>query len=189
MPLTRPLFNALAAVATAMTLLGPSASAESRNISDYPLRIHIFRRSETTFYQHRVPDEARGDGRANLFEGGQPKGIDFAFDCSEKLQTSSGFETFPARWKKPNEELIVLQPEFGKAGSYSTCKLKVQIKDFAYFSRNGNLNTEPAADFKHWMTEHAYDPEHGQNTPTPSKPASTPAPAAPAPTAPSTSEP
>ena len=129
-----------------------------------------------------MAEEAKGDGRANLFEGGEPKGVDFEFACSEKLKTSSGYETFPAKWKKPNEELVILQPEFGKANSYSSCKLKVQMKDFAYVTRNGNLSMEPTASFKQWMVAHDYDPEHGKDTPTPSKAAAAPEAATPAPT-------
>lgn len=156
-------------LAVAVLVSLPSLHAESRNPADYPLRIHIFGRSETTFYHAHVAEEAKGEGRANLFEGSEPKGIDFEFECSEKLKTSSGYETFPARWKKQNAELIILQPEFGKPNSFNTCKLKVQLKDFAYFSRNGNLNSEPTADFKRWMLAHDYDPEHGKDTPVSTK--------------------
>ena len=167
MRFTRP--AVLTAFLFANAALLPTMQAESKNPADYPLRVHIFRRSETTFYHQHVAEEAKGEGRANLFEGGEPKGIDFQFECSEKLQTSSGYETFPAKWKKPNEELVILQPQFGKPNSYDTCKLKVQLKAFAYFSRDGNLNSEPTADFKRWMLAHDYDPEHGKDTPTPSK--------------------
>ena len=93
-----------------------TAMAESHNPADYPLRVHIFRRSETTFYHNRQTEEAKGEGRANLFEGGEPKGIDFQFECETRLQTSSGYETFPAKWKKPGQELVILQPQFGKSG-------------------------------------------------------------------------
>ena len=62
----------------------------------------------------------------------------------------------------PNEELVILQPEFGKVNSFSTCKLKVQMKEFAYVSHNGNLSMEPSAAFKQWMVMHDYDPEHRQ---------------------------
>jgi hypothetical protein len=151
----------------------PVAQAESRNPADYPLRIHIYRRNETTFYQNRHAEEVKGEGRANLFEGGEPKGVDFQFDCDTKLQTSSGFETFPAKWKKPGQELVILQPQFGK-NSYDTCRLKVMVKDFVYVGRNGNLTTEPANAFKQWMTKHDYDPEHGKNTPTQIAPVATP---------------
>lgn len=54
----------------------PAMHAESHNPADYPLRIHIFRRNETTFYHNRQAEETKGEGRANLFEGGAPKGID-----------------------------------------------------------------------------------------------------------------
>ena len=149
----------------AFASLAATAAAESHNPADYPLRIHVFRRSETTFYHNRQAEEAKGEGRANLFEGGEPKGIDFQFECATKLQTSSGFETFPAKWKKPGQELVILEPQFGKS-SYDTCHLKVMMKDFVYVTRSGNLTTEPAAIYKQWMTKHDYNPEQGKNTPT-----------------------
>jgi hypothetical protein len=142
----------------------PAALAESRNAADYPLRIHIYRRNETTFYHNRQAEEARGEGRANLFESGEPKGVDFQFECDVKLQTSSGFETFPAKWKKAGQELVILQPRFGRSG-FDTCRLKVMMKDFVYVAHNGNLSSEPSEVFKQWMTQHEYDPEHGKDTP------------------------
>jgi hypothetical protein len=151
------------------------AAFAGKNLADYPLRIHIFNRSETTFYHMRAEEEARGEGRANLFENSEARGVDFQFDCPKRLMASSGFETYPARWKRPNEQLEVLIPEFGKQNSYSTCTFKVQMKDFAYFRRNGILRTEPVAAFKEWMVKHDYDPEHGKNTPTPSAPNTAPA--------------
>jgi hypothetical protein len=171
------LFVTLAAAA-------PALHAESHNPADYPLRIHIYRRSETTFYHNRQAEEAKGEGRANLFENGEPKGIDFQFECDTRLQTSSGYETFPAKWKKPGQELVILQPQFGKSG-YDTCRLKVMVKDFVYVSRNGNLNSEPADVFKQWMRKHDYDPEHGRNIPVQVAPADNPdRPAAPPPAPP-----
>ena len=153
-----------------IAVFAPTMQAESHNPADYPLRIHIYRRNETTFYHNRQAEEAKGEGRANLFEGGEPKGLDFQFECDTKLQTSSGFETFPAKWKKPGQELVILQPQFGK-NSFDSCRLKVMVKDFVYVARNGNLTTEPAAVFKEWMGKHDYDPEHGRNTPTQTAPA------------------
>ncbi len=140
-------------------------SAESKNPNDYPLRIHIYGRSETTFYHNRVEDEAKGDGRANLFENGEPRGVDFSFDCSDKLRGSFGYETYPAKWKKAGRELTVLLPVFGKTGSYFTCDLKTDVKDFAYYSHDGRMGSEPAAQFKSWMVKHDYDPEHGKTMP------------------------
>jgi len=162
-----------ASLCLAVCSFAPALKAESHNPADYPLRIHIYRRNETTFYQNRQAQEAKGEGRANLFQDGMPERIDFQFECDTKLQTSSGFETFPARWKKPGQELVILQPQFGKSG-YDTCKLKVMVKDFVYVARNGNLTTEPAAIFKQWMTKHDYDPEHGKNAPTQLAPAGSP---------------
>jgi hypothetical protein len=159
-------------IALAFLALAMPAVPGNKNLADYPLRIHIFRRTETTFYHNRVTEDAKGEGRANLFESGQARAVDFQFNCAKQLPTSSGFETFPARWKTPNRELEVLIPEFGKQDRYDTCKLEVLLKDFAYVSRNGVLGTEPVDAFKQWMVKHDYDPEHGKNAPTQLAPSS-----------------
>lgn len=153
------------AVAICLLLASTVVIAESRNPADYPLRIHIFNRSETTFYHHEFVDEAKGEGRANLFANGDVHGVDFSFACSEKLKASFGYETYPAKWKKPNQELIVLLPVFGKTGSFFTCNLKTDVKDFAYLAHDGKMTSEPLAEFKAWMVRHDYDPEHGKDTP------------------------
>jgi hypothetical protein len=154
------------ALAIIIVITAVICAAQSKKLVEYPLRVHIFRRNETTFYRMRVAEAAKGEGRANLFENSEARGMDFQFDCAERLQTSSGFETFPAKWKKPNQELEVLMPEFGKADKYDKCRFKVQMKDFAYVLHNGLLGTEPVDRYKDWMTKHEYDPEHGKNTPT-----------------------
>jgi hypothetical protein len=154
-------------------VLGAAASgwAESKSLADYPLRLHIFSRNETTFYHHEWVDEAKGEGRANLFENGEAHGLDFNFNCSEKIKASFGFETYPAKWKKPGKQLTVLFPEFGKSGSYFTCTVNTDVKDFAYAGRNGRMESEPVADFKRWMVNHDYDPEHGKDVPKRTQPA------------------
>jgi hypothetical protein len=171
-------------ILASLASFAPATHAESHNPADYPLRIHIYRRNETTFYHNHQTEEAKGEGRANLFEGGEPKGIDFEFECDTRLQNSSGYETFPAKWKKPGQELVILQQQFGKA-SYDTCRLKVLVKDFVYVSHDGNLTTEPVEVFKQWMVKHDYDPEHGKNTPIRTTPQNTPAATSPAGAAPS----
>lgn len=139
--------------------------AEGKHPADYPLRLHIFNRSETKFYHNRAVDETKGDGRANLFENGEPRAMDFSFECPERLMPSFGFETYPARWKKPNAELVILVAEKGKPNKYFTCDLKATVKDYAYVMVNGRLMSESPAKYKEWMTRHEYDPEHGKDRP------------------------
>jgi hypothetical protein len=156
-------------------------SAESKNPADYPLRIHIFGQSQTTFYHYRHEDEAKGEGRANLFANGDVRGVDFNFDCSQQLVRSFGYETYPAKWKKPNEALTVLLPVFGKSNAYFTCNLHTAVKEYAYAAHRQGLESEPPAEFKAWMVKHDYDPEHGKNVPTKTAPVvgqTAPAPAA-----------
>ena len=142
------------------------ANAQGKNPADYPLRVHVFSRNQTTFYHNRFPDEAKGEGRLNLFANGEVHGVDFSFDCPEKLKDSFGYETYPAKWKKPDKELVLLLPVFGKTGSFFTCTIKTDVKDFAYTMHDGRMASEPIDAFKTWMVKHDYDPEHGKNMPT-----------------------
>ena len=43
-----------------------SLHAESKNPADYPLRIHILGKNQTTFYHNRFPDEARLHAASNV---------------------------------------------------------------------------------------------------------------------------
>ena len=139
-----------------------TVAAESKNPADYPLRIHIFSRNQTTFYHNRAEEEAKGEGRADLFADDSVHGVDFTFDCDQKLKASFGPDAYPAKWKKPGQELVVLLPVFGRTGQYFTCHFKTDVKDYAYFVHNQRLLTESPDRFKAWMQKHDYDPVHGK---------------------------
>jgi hypothetical protein len=158
-----PLRSTIAALT--LFLLTPLAFASSHNPADYPLRVHIYRLNRHTHYYGGVTEWVEGDGRANLFENGIAHGIDFAYNCSDRFMNSSGYETYFARWKKPGLSLVLLMREIGSANSTDTCELKVDVKDFAYVSHQGVLDTEPVSVFQAWMVKHEYDPEHGKNEP------------------------
>ena len=150
-----------------MAAMSPRVSAESKNLADYPLRLHIFGRSQTSFYYSRARslDETQGDGRANLYENGEARGLDFNYQCSYKVRASFGYETYPARWKKQGKTLVVLMPIFGQSGKFYTCDFNADMKDFAYAEGKNGLRSEPVAQFKLWMQRHDYDPEHGKDVP------------------------
>jgi hypothetical protein len=150
-----------------MAAMSPRVLAESKNPADYPLRLHIFGRSQTSFYYSRARslDETQGDGRANLYENGEARGLDFNYQCSYKVRASFGYETYPARWKKPGKTLVVLLPIFGQSGKFFTCDFNADMKEFAYAQGKDGLRSEPVAQFKLWMQRHDYDPEHGKDVP------------------------
>ncbi len=142
------------------------AAGDSKNPADYPLRLHIIGVSQMTFYHNRMTDEVRGDGRGNLFENGMARGVDFSYDCSDKIKPSFGFETYPAKWKKQGKELVVLFPVFGKTGAYFTCTIKTDVKDYTYVRmRDGRIGSDTPERYKDWMQKHDYDPEHGKDKP------------------------
>jgi hypothetical protein len=152
-------------VAIAICFFSASALHASANLAQYPLRVHIFQRSEHTRYSGGILDWAEGNGRANLFENSEPRGFDFDYRCGDRLMTSSGYETYPARWKKKDQSLEILYPVMGKLGTMRSCELKVEMKDFAYYRHQGITYTEPSTVFKQWMEKHQYDPEHGKDQP------------------------
>jgi hypothetical protein len=142
-------------------LLATAVLAASHNPADYPLRVHIYTHNSVSHYYSRSLDEVDGEGRANIYENGIPRGFDFRYNCGFRLMNSGGYETYPARWKKPGQKLEVLVPSMN-----GVCNLEGAAKeDVVYVRRNGSLVEEPAAKYKEWMDKHEYDPEHGKNLP------------------------
>ena len=103
----------------AVCVLLSTAVLAAHNPADFPLRVHIFSHNSVSHYWGpggaRSLDEVDGEGRANLYENGEPRGIDFRYVCGNRLMNSMGFETYPARWKKPGKELQILLPADGGA--------------------------------------------------------------------------
>jgi hypothetical protein len=186
----RIFFCALTGLA-ASAVFSTALLAGSPNVANYPLRVHVVQNSNRTHYHDRIVDYVDGEGRADLYENGQPRGFNYGFRCDDRVRLSEGYETYPARWKKPGAELEILQPVLGKPGATWACTLKVEMKEnIVYVRHNGLVDERPAAEFKEWMDKRQYDPEHGKDVPTPAKnePApDTPGQAAPAPVAPAPS--
>jgi hypothetical protein len=159
-------------------LICSTVLAGNHKPADFPLRVHVFGFHGTSHsYGGRVTFE-EGDGRANLYENGEPKAFDLKYTCPDHFRVSSGYETYMARWKKSSANTLeMLLPEIGKPASTDVCELKVVIKESMAFVSAGEL--VPAADFKRWMERTQYDPEHDKNTPiTPAPASKAPAPSA-----------
>jgi hypothetical protein len=168
-------FLDVSALLSGVMAAGPSPA-------DFQLRVRIFQVNQNSHYSGGNLNYVDGEGRANLFENSEPHGLDFGYRCGQRLRVSAGYETYPARWKKPGRQLEILLPVMGKPGVMSACELKVDMKETVYFRHNGLLNEEPGTVFKDWMQKHDYDPEHGKNMPVfPSPPSNATAPAEPKP--------
>jgi len=145
-----------------LLLFSSAALAKDRNPADYPLRVHIFQHSSHSHYERHYLEGVDGEGRANLYENGEPRGFDYSYHCNNRLLNSVGYETVMARWKKPGRLELLLPAD------NDTCELKVDVKEdvyYSYYKDGKRLGEEPAANFKAWMVEHDYDPEHGKNSP------------------------
>jgi|GEM_PF-1162604 len=155
-------------------LIAPTAWAGKFNPAEFPLRVHIIYRNGVRHYDRpggygaaSSLDQVDGMGGADLFENGQPLGFDFNYSCGQPITSMPGYETFMARWKKPDRVIEILMPVMGgKPGEMNSCELNVSMKqDTVYVRHNGGVTEEPAAKFKEWMVRHQYDPEHGLNVP------------------------
>jgi hypothetical protein len=162
----RRFFSGLSGL-VACALLPAAALASNVNIADFPLRVHVVQNNNHTHYRDRMMDWVDGEGRANLYENGMPRGFDYGFRCNDRVRLSEGYETYPARWKKAGRELEILQPIMGKPGAVWGCTLKVDMKDNVFVRHNGLVEEQPAAKLKEWMDRRQYDPEHGKNQPEP----------------------
>lgn len=154
----RNIFHFLSGLALVL-LLSTVAQAKTYKTADFPLRVHIFQHSSHSHYENHYLDGVDGEGRANLYENGEPRGFDYSYHCANRVMNSVGYETYMARWKKPGR-LEILLPAMGDA-----CELKVDLKEDAYYKHDKVVREQPAAKFKAWMIEHQYDPEHGKNDP------------------------
>jgi hypothetical protein len=153
-------------VLTSCFLFSAVALAGGYRAAEFPLRVHIYAHNGHSHYSHQILDYVDGEGRANLYENGEPRGFEYGYRCGERLRNSDGFETYMARWRKPGRTLEILQPVLGKPNAANTCELKVEMKDgIAYHRRNGMLGEVHSEDLKAWMVKHQYDPEHGMNEP------------------------
>jgi hypothetical protein len=141
-------------------LFSTAAQARKWTAADFPLRVHLFKHSSHSHYSHHYLDGVDGEGRANLYGNGEPRGFDYSYHCANRLLNSVGYQTYMARWKKPGKTLVLVLPAMG-----DTCELNVDVKESAYYKKDGEVQEEPAAKFKEWMVKHQYDPEHGMNEP------------------------
>ena len=156
--------------------------ARGPNPDDYPLRVHILknlvRPDANNAYAAKNPanmaDFIAGQGAADLFENGQPRGFMYTYSCMVPLRASEGYASYPARWKKKEKTLEILMPISGKPWDSEACNLQVAMRPgFAYFwnTDDDSVVEESAAKFKDWMLKHGYDPEKDMDLPTDVTPA------------------
>jgi hypothetical protein len=167
----RVLLIALCAVVGCIAL-STAVEASGPDPADYPLRVLVFK---NTFQPRHAregkhfedgPDYVDGMGVADLFENGSPRALEYSYSCIEGMRASSGYETFPARWKKKDRTLQILLPRPGKPWDNVTCDLKAEMRDgLAFYWKDDEVAVEVAAAFKDWMVKHQYDPENDKNDP------------------------
>ena len=147
----------------------PTAPAATRDPADYPLRVHILKNvsqsrhsREGKGFKSDNPDYLDGQGVADLFENSQPTGFSFSYSCVDPLESSEGYGTYPARWKKWGKSIEILIPQAGKPWNLETCVLQAEMRTgLVFYWKAGHIVEEGSAVFKDWMVKHQYDPEKG----------------------------
>jgi hypothetical protein len=148
------------------------ARAAGPDPSNYPLRVHVLKftsqspqpKNKTTTSDD--PNYTDGMGIADLFENGQPQGFEFNYSCTEPMKASSGYGTYPARWKRRGKILEILLPRAGKPWELQTCDLNAElINGMVFCWKNSKVAEESAAMLMDWMVKHQYDPENGKDEP------------------------
>jgi len=146
--------------------ISSAARASGPDPADYPLRVHIMKfisqprdRRESKGLSG-VEDYVSGRGVADLFENGEPQGFQFSFSCMGGMKASSGYGSFPARWKKRDKTLEILLPETGKPWNMVSCQLQAEMRPgLVFYWKDGAMAEESAQVLKAWMAKHKYDPE------------------------------
>jgi hypothetical protein len=168
----RVLLIALGAVAGCIAL-STAVEAGGPDPADYPLRVLVFKNTTQSGHPREPknlnndgPDYVDGMGVADLFEGGTPSAFQYTYSCIEGMRASSGYETFPAKWKKRGKTVQILLPRPGKPWDSVSCDLKAEMRDgIAFYWKDDEVAAEGSAAFKEWMVKHQYDPENDKNDP------------------------
>jgi hypothetical protein len=155
-------------------VLSTTALAGGPDPDNYPLRVQVVQYTSHSRHSREdksfsdATDYVDGQGAANLFENGEPAGFEFSNSCTGDMRASSGYETFPARWKKAGKRLEILVPQKGKPWNLVACELRSEMRPgLAYYLNvdDDSVGEESAAVLKDWMVKHQYDPEKGKDDP------------------------
>jgi TPR repeat protein len=111
--------------------------AKPRDLSTYPLRVHIFQSD----WDPRTGNlmGGRGSGVANLIEGQDIHGFDFSYECPINYLKSVGNQAYAAKWKKPGKTIELVGNTVGNENKSDTCEFKVTLHDYVYDVQNGTL--------------------------------------------------
>jgi hypothetical protein len=167
----RAILFALSAVVSCFAF-STAALAGGPNPDNFPLRVHILKYASRSSSSRGgknlsgIEDFVDGQGVADLFENGEPRGFEFTSSCTNPPASSSGYGSFPARWKKKEKTLEILLPQTGKPWNLESCELRTEMAEgVVFYWKNGSLAVEAAKVLKDWMVKHQFNPEQGKDEP------------------------
>jgi hypothetical protein len=143
----------------ALTLLTSAAGASaSINLDNYPLRVQIFKEhvgSEGFIdWGGYYPTGYHGYGEANVRDGNQVNAMKFVFECSDHFTSTDSDEAYPARWKKPGQEIELVALIVGTTNMHK-CVMKTTLKDTVYVPIDGRLHLLTQEEYQQRLDNHA----------------------------------
>ncbi len=130
----------------------PVLPLSAKDLNDYPLRVEIIWKhwevynlapgSTIPSFVHKV------NGHGNIHDGSAAQGFDFEYQGSPNLGAAAPNEIFPARWKKPQQELELLLPDVGHQGKYFTCELETLVRKGVYVRSSQGVVEISQEDYK-----------------------------------------
>ncbi len=119
------------------------AAAKPRDLSLYPLRVHIF---ESEWKPNSLGGS--GSGMANLIDGQNVQGFDFSYMCPINFMKSVGNQAYVAKWKKPGKTIEIVGSKLGDQDKSDACEFKITLHEFVYDLQNGTLATFTPEQYK-----------------------------------------
>ena len=138
----------IALLTATLLVFAPTLHSADKNAADYPIKFVILDTHTDTNLRWA---NTHGAGRGRINDGGQVSGVEFQYECDERLRVAYGGEFLAAKWKKPGEEITVISQDMG-SDHMSTCDVKVSVHDFVYFNKNGHVATMSQ---QQWAARHA----------------------------------
>ncbi|WP_142988152.1 hypothetical protein [Granulicella rosea] len=127
---------AMLSLLAALGLSRPAAAAP-RDLTQYPLQVHILSDS----WGGGVHRGYHGHGKGNVVEGSEIHGMEYQFHCVNRFFTSDADEDYPARWKKPGLKLEIVMGVIGSETKTRTCDLEVALKEKVYVKDHGKVES------------------------------------------------
>ncbi len=90
----------------------------------------------------------RLSGQGNIIDGSAEHAFDFKYENTQVARHTLANQSYPARWKKPQQELELLMPDVGYPGKYFACELDTLVCKGVYVQSSQGVVEISQEDYK-----------------------------------------